>query len=95
MLAIARSLMSVPSFLLIDELSLGLAPVVVQRICQVLKEINDSKGIAIFLVEQNVRMALELAEKAYIIENGKIIGEGDGSTLLESHEVKRAYLGMR
>ncbi len=94
MLAIGRALMSLPKFLLIDELSLGLAPVIVQRICQILKEINQSKGIGIFLVEQNVRMALALADYGYIIENGRVTGQGEGRALLNSAEVKEAYLGI-
>jgi len=92
MLAIGRALMSLPKFLLIDELSLGLAPVIVQKICRILKEIITSKGIGILLVEQNVRMALELSDYVYIIENGSITGQGEGRTLLNSAEVKEAYL---
>jgi branched-chain amino acid transport system ATP-binding protein len=94
MVAIGRALMSLPKFLLIDELSLGLAPVIVQRICQILKEVNKSKGIGIFMVEQNVRMALELADYGYIMENGRIIGQGKAEALLDSAEVKKAYLGI-
>jgi branched-chain amino acid transport system ATP-binding protein len=67
---------------------------VVQKISSTLKSINKTKGIGIFLVEQNVPMALELADKGYIIENGRIVGEGDAKALLESKEVKEAYLGM-
>lgn len=94
MLAIGRALMSRPKLLLIDELSLGLAPVVVEKISEVLKEINKTKGIGIFLVEQNVQMALELADRGYIIENGRIVGSGDARTLLDSEDVKEAYLGI-
>jgi len=94
MLAIGRALMSQPELLLVDELSLGLAPVVVQKISRMLKSVNETKGIGIFLVEQNVSMALELADKGYIIENGSIVGEGDAKVLLESEQVKEAYLGM-
>ena len=94
MLAIGRALMSRPRLLLIDELSLGLAPVVVEKISEVLREINKANGIGIFLVEQNVQMALELADTGYIIENGRIVGHGDAGTLLESKEVKEAYLGI-
>jgi len=94
MLAIGRALMSQPELLLVDELSLGLAPVVVQKISRILKSINKTKGIGIFLVEQNVPMALELADKGYIIENGRIVGEGDAKALLNSEQVKEAYLGM-
>ena len=94
MLAIGRALMSQPKLLLIDELSLGLAPVVVEKISDVLKGINKEKGIGIFLVEQNVQMALELADRGYIIENGRIVGQGEARVLLESEEVKGAYLGI-
>jgi branched-chain amino acid transport system ATP-binding protein len=94
MLAIGRALMSQPKLLLIDELSLGLAPVVVEKIAEVLKQINKAKGIGIFVVEQNVQMALELADRGYIIENGRIVGSGDARVLLESEDVKEAYLGI-
>jgi branched-chain amino acid transport system ATP-binding protein len=94
MLAIGRALMSQPKLLLVDELSLGLAPVVVEKISDVLKGINKEKGIGIFLVEQNVQMALELADRGYIIENGRIVGQGEARLLLESEEVKGAYLGI-
>ena len=94
MLAIGRGLMSQPELLLVDELSLGLAPVVVEKISGILKEINHTKGVGIFLVEQNVPMALELADKGYIIENGRIVGEGDARALLESDQVQKAYLGI-
>ena len=94
MLAIGRSLMSEPRLLLVDELSLGLAPVAVQKISQTLEEINKTKGIGIFLVEQNVVMALELADTGYIIENGRIVGTGKANELLASDQVRQAYLGM-
>ncbi len=93
MLAIGRALMSRPSFLLIDELSLGLAPLVVRHICRILEEINHSRGITLFVVEQNVRMALELADYGYIMENGRIVGQGDSRGLLNSEDIKAAYLG--
>ncbi|MBP7527028.1 MAG: ABC transporter ATP-binding protein [Syntrophorhabdaceae bacterium] len=94
MLAIGRSLMSQPRLLLVDELSLGLAPVVVQKISHILDEINKTRGIGIFLVEQNVVMALELADTGHIIENGCIVGSGKASELLVSDQVRQAYLGM-
>ncbi len=94
MLAIARGLMSDPRWLLIDELSLGLAPLIVKNIYDTIKNINLSKKTAILIVEQNVRLALKISKRGYIIENGRIIGEGDGSGLLNSEMVKKAYLAM-
>jgi branched-chain amino acid transport system ATP-binding protein len=94
MLAIGRALMSQPKLLLLDEISLGLAPLLVQSIFQVIKMINDSKQIPILLVEQNVRMALELGGRGYIIETGRIVGHDEAQRLLESEKVKKAYLGL-
>jgi len=94
MLAIARGLMSEPKWLLVDELSLGLAPLIVKNIYDTLEEINRSRKMAILVVEQNVRLALKIADRAYIIENGRITGEGIGSELLGSEQVKQAYLAM-
>jgi len=94
MLAIARGLMSVPKLLLVDELSLGLAPLIVKHIYLTLKEINRSKQTTILIVEQNVRLALEISDRGYIIENGRITGEGKASDLLKSDKVKTAYLAM-
>jgi branched-chain amino acid transport system ATP-binding protein len=94
MLAIARGLMSEPKLLLVDELSLGLAPLIVKNIYKALKDINTSRGVAILVVEQNVRLALEVADRGYVIENGRITMEGDGRSLLGSEEIKRAYLAM-
>jgi branched-chain amino acid transport system ATP-binding protein len=94
MLAIARGLMSEPKLLLVDELSLGLAPLIVKHIYMTLKEINHSKKMTILIVEQNVRLALEISDRGYIIENGRITGGGKGSELLKSDKVKSAYLAM-
>ena len=94
MLAIARGLMSDPKTLLVDELSLGLAPLIVKNIYDTLEEINRSRKMAILVVEQNVRLALKIAVRGYIIENGRITGEGRGSDLLDSEQVKQAYLAM-
>jgi branched-chain amino acid transport system ATP-binding protein len=94
MLAIGRALMSQPELLLIDEMSLGLGPIVVQEISRNLKEINKSKKITILLVEQDVQLALSLADKGYIIESGRIVGAGNSSELLCSQQVQKAYLGI-
>ena len=94
MLAIARALMSQPKLLLIDELSLGLAPLIMQHISETIKQINITKGLTIFIVEQNVFMTLEMADYGYILENGRIVGEGEAKKLLQSEEVKNAYLGI-
>jgi len=94
MVAIARALMSQPKLLLIDELSLGLAPLIMQHISETIKQINITKGLAIFIVEQNVFMTLEMADYGYILENGRIVGEGEAKKLLQSEEVKNAYLGI-
>jgi branched-chain amino acid transport system ATP-binding protein len=94
MLAIGRALMSNPKLLLIDEMSLGLSPVMVQELSRIIKEINQSKKLTILLVEQDVNLALSLSDKGYIIENGRIVGYGNSSELLCSEQVKEAYLGM-
>lgn len=93
MLAIARALMARPKLLLLDEPSMGLAPLVVQEIFRVLKQLRDERDVTILLVEQNAKAALKLADRGYVLETGKVILEGDASELLENAEVKRAYLG--
>ena len=93
MCAIGRGLMARPRLLLLDEPSLGLAPVMVKLIFEVLARINAS-GTAILLVEQNVARALALAHRAYVVENGRIVLEGPRATLLQSAHVKQAYLGL-
>jgi branched-chain amino acid transport system ATP-binding protein len=92
MVAIGRALMAAPRLLILDEPSLGLAPRVVESILGVLGEINR-RGISILLVEQNVHAALGLAHRAYILESGRIAGEGTGQALLNDPHVRRAYLG--
>lgn len=92
MLAVGRALMSQPKLLLLDEPSLGLAPQVVERIFQVLREIL-SHGVALLLVEQNAHKALQLAHQAYVLETGEIVMHGTGKELLASPEVRKAYLG--
>lgn len=94
MLAIARGLMSDPKLLLVDELSLGLAPLIVKNIYETLKKINVTRKMTILVVEQNVRLALETGRRGYILENGRILGEGKASDLLSSEQVKKAYLAI-
>ena len=92
MLAIARALMGRPQLLLLDEPSLGLAPMIVQRIFQVIRELNQG-GATIFLVEQNAHMALTVAHRGYVIESGRVILADTAEKLLANPEVKKAYLG--
>lgn len=93
MLAIARALMSLPKLLMLDEPSLGLAPMIVSDIFEVISKIN-SQGTTILIVEQNVEHTLEMADRAYVLENGSIVLEGTGKDLLENPHVKEAYLGI-
>jgi len=93
MLAVARALMARPKLLLVDEPSLGLAPVLVQTLFRTLQEINRH-GLTVLLVEQNVRQTLQMAHRGYVIENGRIVLEGTGSELLANEHVKVAYLGL-
>jgi branched-chain amino acid transport system ATP-binding protein len=92
MLAIARALMSRPRLLLLDEPSLGLAPLIVRQIFEVIDELNRSEGLTVFLVEQNAYHALRLAHRGYVMVNGTITMAGSGRELLERPEVKAAYL---
>jgi len=92
MLAIGRALMTGPRLLMLDEPSLGLAPQIVALIVRMLDEIHRG-GLALLLVEQNVQAALGLAGRAYILEGGRIVGEGEGRVLLADPAVRRAYLG--
>lgn len=94
MLAIGRALMSKPSLLMLDEPSLGLAPVIVERIGDVLAEIQASEGLAVLLAEQNATWALSLARRAVILDLGRIRMTGDAATLLDDPDVRRAYLGL-
>jgi len=93
MLAIARALMSKPDLLLMDEPSMGLAPLIVQEIFRIIKRINETEGTTILLVEQNAHMALSVANRAYVLETGEIIKEGSGQELLNDPDIKKAYLG--
>ncbi len=92
MLAVGRALMGRPKLLMMDEPSLGLAPIVVQGIFEIIRQIHDA-GTTVLLVEQNANMALHVADRAYVIENGKITMEGTGKELLEDEKVRAAYLG--
>jgi branched-chain amino acid transport system ATP-binding protein len=92
MLSVARALMSRPKLLLLDEPSLGLAPQVVERIFQVLRDVSAS-GVALLLVEQNAHKALQIAHRAYVLETGEVVMQGTGAELLASPEVRKAYLG--
>ncbi|RII31446.1 MAG: branched-chain amino acid ABC transporter ATP-binding protein [Geobacter sp.] len=93
MLAIGRALMARPKLLLLDEPSMGLAPLVVQEIFKVLEQLRQEHGTTILLVEQNAKAALKMADRGYVLETGKVILEGEADELLENAEVKRAYLG--
>ena len=93
MLAIGRALMSRPRMLLLDEPSLGLAPLIVQEIARILMEINRA-GVAVVLVEQNAELALELARHGYVLETGNIALEGEASSLMDNDHVRKAYLGI-
>jgi branched-chain amino acid transport system ATP-binding protein len=93
MLAIGRAMMSAPRVLMMDEPSLGLAPILVETIFEIIAEINQ-QGTPILLVEQNAHKALEVAHRAYVLETGSIVKTGPGKELLQSEDVARAYLGM-
>jgi branched-chain amino acid transport system ATP-binding protein len=93
MLAIGRALMGVPKLLMLDEPSLGLGPIIVENIFDTVKKMNQ-QGVTIFLVEQNARQALELAHRAYILEQGRVVGSGAAQELLRDDRVRQAYLGI-
>jgi branched-chain amino acid transport system ATP-binding protein len=92
MLALGRALMSRPKILLLDEPSMGLSPLLVMEIFNIIKTINET-GTTILLVEQNARMALQIAHRAYVLETGSIVLSGTGAELMNSEEIKKAYLG--
>ena len=92
MLAMGRALMSKPSLLMLDEPSMGLAPILVEQIFDIVRELNQH-GTTILLVEQNANMALSVAHRGYVLETGKIVATGTGAELLEDEAVKKAYLG--
>lgn len=94
MVAIARALMGQPKIMLTDEPSLGLAPMIVEQVCNVLVDLNRTKGLTVLLVEQNALVALEMAKRAYVLEGGRTILEGAGVELLNNDRVREGYLGV-
>ena len=94
MLAIGRCLMGAPRLMMLDEPSLGLAPVVVEDVFRVVRELNERDGLTIVLVEQNVAQSLALAHRGYVLENGRIVMSGSGAELLADDRVRKAYVGI-
>ena len=92
MLAMGRALMSKPDLMMLDEPSMGLAPILVDQIFEIIKKLHKN-GTTILLVEQNAQMALSIADRAYVLETGKIVNEGTGAELLHDDSVRKAYLG--
>jgi len=92
MLAIGRALMSKPKLLLLDEPSLGLAPIIIQQIFNIIEQLRRD-GVTVFLVEQNANQALKIADRAYVLENGRVVMQGSGEELLTDSRVREAYLG--
>ena len=92
MLAMGRALMCRPKLMMLDEPSMGLSPLLVQQIFDIIKELNE-QGTTILLVEQNAKMALSIADRAYVLETGKIVMQGDAKAMLSDESVKKAYLG--
>jgi branched-chain amino acid transport system ATP-binding protein len=93
MCAIGRGLMALPKLLMFDEPSLGLAPILVQEVFEIVKRINE-EGMTVLLVEQNVRQTLALCDRAYVLENGRVVLQGTGQELMANGHVKEAYLGL-
>ncbi len=94
MLALSRALMARPELLLLDEPSMGLAPLIIKQIFEIIKQINKDNGTTIFLVEQNANQALQIADRGYVIETGKITISGKASDLLVNEDIQKAYLGI-
>ncbi len=94
MLALGRGLMAGPELLLLDEPSLGLAPILVQQVFTLAQQINKELGVTVLLVEQNVRHSCEVSDRAFVMENGKIVLQGPGSEMLENDHVREAYMGL-
>ena len=93
MLVICRSLMSNPQMLILDEPSLGLAPIIVEKVLDTIRTIND-EGVTILLVEQNIQDSLEIADRGYVLEEGRIVLEGKSRELLSNNHIKQVYLGL-
>jgi branched-chain amino acid transport system ATP-binding protein len=94
MLAMSRALMARPKLLLLDEPSMGLAPLVIRQIFEIIKQINIENNTTIFLVEQNANQALHIADRGYVIENGRIVFSGQAESLLKNSDIQKAYLGI-
>ena len=94
MLAISRALMAQPRLLLLDEPSLGLAPLIIRQIFEIIKQINEEQGVTVFLVEQNANLALKIAHRGYVMENGRVTLTDSAASLLANEDVKKAYLGL-
>jgi len=93
MLAVARALMSRPRLLLLDEPSLGLAPLVTREIFRIVRTINKDEGVSVLLVEQNAALALDLADHVYLLETGRVVMDGPASDLKQNDAIRRSYLG--
>ncbi len=94
MLAVGRGLMAGPKLLMLDEPSLGLAPILVQQVFDLAQQINQELGVTVLLVEQNVRKSCEISNRAFVLENGKVVISGSGEEMLENDHVREAYLGL-
>ena len=94
MLVIGRGVMARPKMMMLDEPSIGLAPILVQEIYRVIQKINEESGTTILLVEQNARLALEIADYAYVMENGRVVLDGPSDQLKENEDIKEFYLGL-
>ena len=94
MLALGRALMSKPKMILLDEPSMGLAPQLVEEIFEIVKDLNQREGVSFLLAEQNTNIALRYADYGYVLENGRIVMDGEGAELLENEDIKEFYLGM-
>jgi branched-chain amino acid transport system ATP-binding protein len=94
MLAMSRALMARPQLMLLDEPSMGLAPLIIKQIFEIIRKINEESGTTIFLVEQNANQALQIADRGYVLENGKITLTGSADSLLKNPDVQKAYLGL-